>query len=48
MMSMNHTHHQPVFDNVLSRDFDAQKPDQAYVSDITCQNATIDLNITSL
>ena len=28
-------HKQPVFDNVLSRDFAAQKPDQAYVGDIT-------------
>ena len=31
----NSEHKQPVFDNVLSRNFDAQKPEQAYVSDIT-------------
>ncbi|WP_202942177.1 IS3 family transposase [Alteromonas macleodii] len=34
-VTTNSDHQQPVFDNVLSRDFDAQKPDQAYVSDIT-------------
>ena len=34
-VTTNSNHQQPVFDNVLSRDFDAQKPDQAYVSDIT-------------
>ncbi len=34
-LTTNSDHKQPVFDNVLSRDFDAQKPDQAYVSDIT-------------
>ncbi|MFD3431774.1 IS3 family transposase [Alteromonas macleodii] len=34
-VTTNSNHQRPVFDNVLSRDFDAQKPDQAYVSDIT-------------
>ncbi|WP_202942115.1 IS3 family transposase [Alteromonas macleodii] len=34
-VTTNSNHQQPVFDNVLSRDFDAQKPDQTYVSDIT-------------
>lgn len=28
-------HKQPLFDNVLTREFDVQQPDQAYVSDIT-------------
>ena len=34
-VTTNSDHQQPVFDNVLSRDFNAEKPDQAYVSDIT-------------
>jgi len=34
-VTTNSDHQQPVFNNVLSRDFDAQKLDQAYVSDIT-------------
>ena len=34
-VTTNSEHKQPVFDNVLSRNSDAQKPDQAYVSDIT-------------
>jgi len=31
----NSDHKQPVFDNVLARDFSAAEPDQAYVGDIT-------------
>jgi putative transposase len=34
-VTTNSNHKQPVFDNVLDRDFDAAGPDQAYVSDIT-------------
>jgi len=34
-VTTNSNHQQPVFDNVLSRDFTASAPDQAYVSDIT-------------
>jgi putative transposase len=34
-VTTNSNHKQPVFDNVLTRDFATQQPDQAYVSDIT-------------
>ena len=34
-VTTNSNHKQPVFDNVLDRDFAASTPDQAYVSDIT-------------
>lgn len=34
-VTTNSNHKQPVFDNVLTRAFDVQKPNQAYVSDIT-------------
>ena len=34
-VTTNSDHKQPVFDNVLDRDFAALTPDQAYVSDIT-------------
>ncbi len=34
-VTTNSNHKQPVFDNVLGRDFAASEPDQAYVSDIT-------------
>jgi transposase InsO family protein len=34
-VTTNSNHKQPVFDNVLSRNFAASAPDQAYVSDIT-------------
>ena len=34
-VTTNSNHKQPVFDNVLSRNFTASAPDQAYVSDIT-------------
>ena len=34
-VTTNSNHKLPVFDNVLSRDFTASAPDQAYVSDIT-------------
>jgi len=34
-VTTNSDHKQPVFDNVLARDFSAAEPDQAYVGDIT-------------
>ncbi len=34
-VTTNSNHKQPVFDNVLTREFDVQQPNQAYVSDIT-------------
>lgn len=34
-VTTNSDHSQPVFDNVLDRQFDVVQPDQAYVSDIT-------------
>lgn len=34
-VTTNSNHKQPVFDNVLSRDFTVSAPDRAYVSDIT-------------
>lgn len=34
-ITTNSDHQQPVFDNVLDRQFDVAKPDQVYVSDIT-------------
>ncbi len=34
-VTTNSNHKQPVFDNVLERQFDVQKPDQVYVGDIT-------------
>ena len=34
-VTTNSNHKQPVFDNVLDRQFDVQKPDQVYVGDIT-------------
>jgi putative transposase len=34
-VTTNSDHNQPVFENVLSREFAAEGPDQAYVSDIT-------------
>lgn len=34
-VTTNSEHQQPLFENVLNRDFDVQKPDSAYVSDIT-------------
>ena len=34
-VTTNSNHKQPVFDNVLNRQFDVQKPDQVYVGDIT-------------
>jgi putative transposase len=33
--STNSDHRKPIYDNVLKQDFVAQKPDQAYVQDIT-------------
>jgi putative transposase len=32
-VTTNSDHKQPVFDNVLARDFSAAEPDQAYVGD---------------
>ena len=34
-VTTNSNHKQPVFDNVLNRQFDVAQPDQAYVGDIT-------------
>lgn len=34
-VTTNSDHKQPVFDNVLDREFDVDQPDQAYVGDIT-------------
>jgi len=34
-VTTNSDHKQPVFDNVLARDFSAAEPDQVYVGDIT-------------
>ncbi len=34
-VTTNSNHKQPVFDNVLTREFDVQQPNQAYASDIT-------------
>lgn len=34
-VTTNSDHHQPVFENVLCREFTSAEPDQAYVSDIT-------------
>ncbi len=34
-VTTNSDHQQPVFDNVLNRQFDVEQPDQAYVGDIT-------------
>jgi len=34
-VTTNSNHKQPVFDNVLDRQFDVDRPDQAYVGDIT-------------
>jgi len=34
-VTTNSNHKQPVFDNVLKRQFDVDQPDQAYVGDIT-------------
>jgi putative transposase len=34
-VTTNSNHKQPLFDNVLERQFDVQKPDQVYVGDIT-------------
>ena len=34
-VTTNSNHRQPVFENVLEREFDVSAPDQAYVSDIT-------------
>ena len=34
-ITTNSDHQQPVFDNVLDRQFNVVQPDQAYVSDIT-------------
>jgi len=34
-VTTNSNHKQPVFDNLLQRDFTVEQPDQAYVSDIT-------------
>lgn len=35
-VTTNSDHKQPVFDNVLDRQFDVDQPDQMYVDDITC------------
>ncbi len=34
-VTTNSDHNQPVFDNLLKREFDVSQPDQAYVADIT-------------
>jgi putative transposase len=34
-VTTNSDHKQPVFDNLLKREFDVAQPDQAYVADIT-------------
>lgn len=34
-VTTNSNHKQPVFDNLLERNFDVESPDQAYVADIT-------------
>ena len=34
-VTTNSNHKQPVFDNVLNRQFDVAQPDQVYVGDIT-------------
>ncbi len=34
-VTTNSNHRQPVFDNVLKRDFDVAKPDQIYAADVT-------------
>jgi len=35
-ITTNSDHQQPVFDNVLARDFSAAEPHQAYVGEILC------------
>lgn len=35
-VTTNSNHHQPVFDNLLKRQFTVEQPDQTYVSDVTC------------
>lgn len=34
-VTTNSEHNQPVFDNLLKREFDVAQPDKAYVADIT-------------